>query len=120
MVSVPGPFLTGIVTSTDAIRNLALALSYWTLAVETSVGLCFLFGKEKRGQVKTPKFTCPLFSRNTPLIIFLLTTYTFAPVPRFGSILCILALAQLEGKQRGLRAVYLTLFFFQQMTLFLT
>jgi hypothetical protein len=67
------------------LRRCAMALTWWTLAIEAAVAIAFL------SPSGTPLSSEPL--RATSLLLFVITTFVCVPVPAFGQILLIIFLA---------------------------
>lgn len=82
------------------IATLALALSYWTIAVESTIAVVFLLPLRQRFAVV----------RDIALLLFILSTYPVATVVGFGRTLAILGLAQTVNRFGFERALYLACF----------
>lgn len=95
-----GPNAFGKLHFHPSIGLIAIVLCYWTLFIESAIVLCFLCTKSK------------LLSsiRNIPLLIFIVTTYPIAPVPRFAMVLIIMGFAQCNPEEKKAKLAYLLAF----------
>lgn len=84
-----------------ALGRLAIAATAFTLLVEGSVALCFLW----------PRARGPSRWRNGALLVFLVATYAFATVRGFGFLLAALGVAQCRRDEPGARFAYVGAFF---------
>jgi hypothetical protein len=85
--------------STDRLDLVAMALTWWTLAIEGAVALLFLVPWRRLAR-----------HRDVALITFVLTTYAVAPVVGFGWILVCLGLVQREPARRLVPVAYVGAF----------
>jgi len=90
--------------STGRLDGVAMALTWWTLAIEGAVAVLFLAPWRRIGR-----------HRDVALIAFVLTTYAVAPVVGFGWILVCLGLAQREPARRFLPLAYVGTFLAVQL-----
>ncbi len=84
-----------------ALRLLARGATLYTAAVEAAIALGFLWPREGG----------PRRFRNAALLLFALSTYTFATVRGFGWLLCVQGIAQTRAEERRARALYLLAIF---------
>lgn len=80
-------------------------ITWWTIIIELLIAVLFLIPK----QYSVHRLRNPL------LIIFILTTYSFAPVIGFGWLLLIMALSQTEKNNFGMKLSFVLLFIFLQL-----
>jgi hypothetical protein len=85
---------------TNGVTNLAKLVTWWTLFIEAAVTASFLWPKGK--------FISK--GRDFILIVFILSTYSVAPVLGFGWTLIIMGLAQCEDRYRYIAWVYMSAF----------
>jgi hypothetical protein len=83
-----------------SVRPLALALSWWGIAVELVLAVLFLLPASCR----ITRFADPI------LLVFVFTTYPIANLVGFGWILCVLGLAQCSPSTRRTSTAYLLAF----------
>jgi hypothetical protein len=83
------------------LRALAALMTWWTLAIEGSLALLFLW-PGRTAQIQR--------LRDGLLLMFICSTYALAPVIPFGWVLVILGLAQAPEGSRAVRAAYLGAF----------
>jgi hypothetical protein len=76
----------------------ATLMTWWTLAIESLAALAFLV---RSGPLDR--------WRNAILVVFVSTTYPFAPVLGFGWLLCIMGFAQCRNDEPAWRSVYIAL-----------
>ena len=81
-------------------RLLAGALTWWTLLLEGSIALMFLWPDSRRSAI----------IRNCMLLGFGVTTYAVAHVRGFGWMLMLLGLAQCTDRDKEFRAAYFAVF----------
>ena len=86
-------------------RALALAMTWWTVAVEGALALLFLLPSRLR----------VTHVRDFVLLIFALTTYAIAPVLAFGWTLLILGMVQVSERARFVRPAYIVVFVVLQL-----
>lgn len=91
--------------STRNVHLLAIAITWWTLFIESLVTLAFL----------SPTKTIINKWRNYFLLTFVLTTYFFAEVVGFAWILIIMGLAQLRESERYLSIYFIIALFLIQL-----
>lgn len=94
--------------SSEALARFALFISYWVILIKGAVAVSFLLTK-------------PVWlyrARHIFLIVFILSTYLFAPVDRFGITLAVLGFAQCAHGRVHLRLVYLLVFVMLQFARF--
>jgi hypothetical protein len=84
-------------TSNYLLRRAATVMTWWTLFIETSIGLLFLLPYGGR------------YLKHILLLVFIVTTYPIAPVIGFASILALMALAHLGNGPIWLRTCYFAL-----------
>jgi len=89
-------------SGTHDVRWLALALSWWGMAAEFIVAVCFLLSGSARWLRRTG---------NVTLLTFIVTTYAVANVVGFGWVMAVLGIAQCEPAQSRWRLAYLVSFF---------
>jgi hypothetical protein len=91
----------------DGPRMAALArfMTIWTIAIEGSIAVVFLW-PEGRG---------PSRWRDLPMLLFLVSTYSIAPVIGFGWVLAIMGSTQAVERPRFVRPAYLVTFFVLQV-----
>lgn len=90
---------TTLVTAPSVVR-LAWVLTLWTLAIEAWVAAAFLSPTGSRlGR-----------SRDAALLLFLVTTYPFAPVAAFAALLAAMGLAQAATGRWRIQLLYLLIF----------
>ena len=82
------------------IAPLAAILSYWTIAVESSIALLFLLPERFRLSA----------ARDFALLLFMFSTYPVATVVGFGRLLSLMGLAQTTNRLGVERVVYLACF----------
>lgn len=87
-----------ILNSSPAIPWLAWAMTWWTVAIEGTLGLLFLLPDGRRVGIV----------RNWLLLVFAATTYFIAPVRGFGWMLMLLGLGQCGDRDRLFRPLFLT------------
>jgi hypothetical protein len=93
-----GSEVTSVVLSAaPQVRTMALAMTWWTVAIEGLLAVLFLLPDRPR--------TAAL--RNTLLLVFAITTYALAPVRGFGWMLMLLGMAQCGERERFYRPLYL-------------
>lgn len=86
-----------VLTATPAASAIALAMTWWTVAIEGTLAALFL----------SPDRPRIAWCRNTLLLLFAVTTYAIAPVRGFGWMLMLLGLAQCEDRERRFRPLYI-------------
>ncbi len=86
-----------VLAAATNVRALALAMTWWTVAIEGSLAALFLWPDRPR--------TAAL--RNVSLLVFAATTYALAPVRGFGWMLMLLGLAQCGPREKHFRPLYL-------------
>ena len=85
-----------VLEAATSIRLLALAMTWWTVAIEGVLAAAFLLPDGRRTGLL----------RNGLLLAFAATTYAIAPVRGFGWMLMLLGLAQCGERERWLRPLY--------------
>lgn len=102
------PQTIGSVTliTSSRLQAFTLAASYWTLLIEGSVAVAFLFNLIR------------LLSqfRDWLLIVFIATTYFLLPVLGFAYILIIMGFAQCDSRHTTVQVAYVVLFAFLQLS----
>jgi hypothetical protein len=95
--------------SAAGIPLIAQILTWWTLGIETALAALFLASAIwfTRGRL--------VLLASLALLVFAATTYAVAPVRGFGGILMLLALAQCQPEQKGLRYAFLAAFVLMQL-----
>jgi hypothetical protein len=88
-----------VIPVTERLSMMALAASYFTLAIEGAIALAFLLG-DRLGSV----------ARHALLLLFIFVVYPIATVPGFACILVVMGLADLKAHQTRLRELYLLAF----------
>jgi hypothetical protein len=91
---------------TENAAKLAVFITWWNYLIQVIIGIAFL----------APRFTWLWRTRDVWLLVFLFTTYLFAPVIGFGWVLAIMGIAQTEIGCTKLRALYVTAFLFLQFS----
>jgi hypothetical protein len=91
--------------STPQIHLLAALLTWWTVLIEGSLAILFLWPDSQRSG----------WIRNGTLLLFAISTYSVAPVRGFGWMLMLLGLAQCSDRDRGFRPLYLAAFLLIQI-----
>ncbi|HZN36096.1 MAG TPA: hypothetical protein VFB80_19835 [Pirellulaceae bacterium] len=86
-----------VLASSPAVNLLALAMTWWTVAIEGLLAVLYLAPNGRRLAA----------SRNLLLVLFAATTYLIAPVRGFGWMLMLLGLAQCEDRDRIFRPLFL-------------
>lgn len=87
------------------IRNLAMALTVWTLLIEVLVAVAFLMPVRWRlARV-----------RDWLLLLFIVSAYAVAPVLGFATVLATMGFVQCDPQRRGTRLVYLMAFLATQL-----
>jgi hypothetical protein len=92
-------------TGTENVDNLAIFVTWWNYLIQVIIGLAFF----------APRFSWLSKTRDVWLLVFLFTTYLFAPVIGFGWVLAIMGIAQTEIHHTKLRALYVSAFLFLQV-----
>lgn len=90
--------------STPRMSSVAAVITWWNLLIQVFIALAFIFNND---------LLCRC--RNVLLLIFLFTTYLFAPVVGFGWVLAIMGLAQVRNTQTRMMMCYLAAFLFLQV-----
>jgi len=90
---------------TETIAKLALLITWGGYLIEVIIGAAFL----------TPPATWLSRMRDVWLLVFLFSTYLFAPVIGFGWVLAIMGIAQTEIQRTRIRALYVVAFLFLQV-----
>ena len=90
---------------TEATKRVATFITWWNYLIQLVIGFAFLL----------PGSNWLTRTRNAWLLLFLLTTYLFAPVIGFGWVLAIMGIVQTEDGQQRTRALYVTAFLFLQI-----
>ena len=97
----PASDLTAVAFSdSSGIRPLAVWMTWWTVAIEALVAAAFL----------SPAGSLPYRVRDGLLLVFILTTYLFAPVTGFGWVLLAMGFAQTPPGAAVRRLAYVALF----------
>ncbi len=104
--SSPGDGVGVTLSTSDGLRWVTLAMSWWTLLIETAVAVTFL----------APRHSRIAKLRDWTLIIFVATTYGLLPVIGFAFTLCILGFMQCEPERRRTGLAYLGLLVAIQLT----
>lgn len=90
---------------TENAATLAVFITWWNYLIQVIIGIVFL----------APCSTWLSRMRDAWLLVFLFTTYLFAPVIGFGWVLAIMGIAQTEVKRTNLRVLYVAAFLFLQV-----
>lgn len=99
---MPTSQLTAVsLTGVTHVRPLAQLLTWWTITIEGALALLFL--------LPTTRWSFRL--RSSVLLIFLVTTYTNAPVIGFGWLLAVMGIAQCKPQSWQFRLLFLAAFF---------
>ena len=100
LLLVSPPDAEAALVSTPRLHAISLAVSAFVLAVESAIALAFLVSRPRRlGGL-----------RDALLLVFFVTTYPFAPVPGFASILAVMGLAQCPADRPKTRLAYVAFF----------
>lgn len=91
--------------STDGLSWVSVFITWWNYIIQIVIGFAFLSRK--------PAWLYG--SRDVWLLLFLFTTYLFAPVIGFGWVLAIMGIAQTHRGQTTVRALYVIAFLFLQV-----
>jgi hypothetical protein len=92
-----------VLTGSSRLDALADVLTWWTIAIEGAVAVCFLVPWRRIGR-----------HRDLALVAFVSTTYAVAPVVGFGWVLVAMGLTQHEPGRRGVRLGYFATFLLVQ------
>ncbi len=92
-----------VLTTTGAVETVAAFMTWWTIGIESLLAVLFLL----------PSNRWVVACRSCVLLLFIGTTYWFAPVLGFGWALAICGLASV--RQHGFRVAFLLAFFFVQL-----
>jgi hypothetical protein len=90
---------------TENVAKLAVFLTWWNYLIELIIGAAFL----------APHSTWLSRMRDAWLLVFLFSTYLFAPVIGFGWVLAIMGIAQTGIHRTRLRVLYVVAFLFLQV-----
>jgi len=95
-----------VLSDAPNIRPVAMALSYWTIAIECLVSVSFMLAERVAilGQV-----------RNAALLLFVASTYSVATVIGFAWLLLIMGFAQTKSDRPNQKLLYLGVFLLMQM-----
>jgi hypothetical protein len=88
--------------ATPLIMPIAMALTWWNFAIQIVIGVAFALAPS----------TWLHRTRDLWLLVFLFTTYLFAPVIGFGWVLAIMGIAQTGEREHRVRFAYLAAFLF--------
>ncbi|MDG2125334.1 MAG: hypothetical protein P8J87_16645, partial [Verrucomicrobiales bacterium] len=102
----PGSDIQASLPVTDRLRVLAIAMSWWTLAIEGTIAAAFLLARPAWLQRW----------RDWLLLSFIGTTYVFVPVLGFGYILTIMGLASCARERTRVRVAYLAVLVLLQLS----
>lgn len=95
----PGEGVGVTLKTTPGMHLFSVITSYWTILIESSIAVFFLLSR--------PKWSEKL--RNLLLIVFVISTYFFFPVPSFAFIIALLGFAQCSNGMKKTRVTYLIL-----------
>jgi hypothetical protein len=84
---------------------LGAVMTWWNYGLELLIVMAFL----------APSSTWLSRSRDVWLLLFLFTTYVFAPVIGFGWVLAIMGIAQTDSRRAGIPGLYVVVFLLLQM-----
>lgn len=90
---------------TENAATLAVFITWWNYLIQVIIGIMFL----------ALRSTWLSSMRDAWLLVFLFTTYLFAPVIGFGWVLAIMGIAQTEIQRTKLRVLYVAAFLFLQI-----
>jgi len=96
---VPGEDVGVTLKTSPGMHLFSVITSYWTILIECSIAVFFLLSR-------------PIWLekvRNVLLIVFIISTYFFFPVPSFAFIITLLGFAQCSIKMKKTRVTYLIL-----------
>lgn len=91
--------------SNIVIRNLASAMTVWTLLIEVLAAVAFLAPGRWRA----------LRMRDSLLLLFIVSAYAIAPVLGFATVLATMGFVQCDPERRGTRLAYLVAFVATQL-----
>jgi len=102
---LPPGAVTATLTTTSGVRFVSLLASYFALLIEAGICLsllCRLAGK--------PRWLAE--ASDYLLLIFIVSTFSFAQVTRFASLLAIMGFAQCSQERPRLRLAYIAVYFY--------
>ena len=94
---VSGPPAPVQLTASSALHPIALFLTWWTVAIESTLAALFLWPNAPRSV---------RLAQHGVLLLFLVTTYSVATVVGFAWILIAMAMARTEPDEVGVRLAY--------------
>lgn len=80
-------------SGSERIRQIAKVLTWWTLAIETAIAMCFICDSQRANRLG-----------HCLLLLFCATTYSVATVKGFGWILVVFGVAQCKSRSKLIAA----------------